>query len=120
MKEIRLEDCITTNAGSFFEEQEALRNDFTCYIPRITCAINADGNVFTCCKLFDENNFYDKQLQYSYGNVLNEDIEEVFERRLNINYPIKCDNCKHCLPQYISPINFMDDLYKNKDNVIFM
>lgn len=120
MKKISEENYITTNAGSFFEKEDQLKESFDCYIPRITCAINADGNVFPCCKLFDENNFYKDQLKYSYGNVLNEDMNEVFSRRLTIKYPLKCSNCKSCLPQYISPINFMDDLYKHKDDAIFM
>lgn len=120
MKKISEENYIVTNAGSFFEKEDQLKESFDCYIPRITCAINADGNVFPCCKLFDENNFYKDQLKYSYGNVLNEDMNEVFSRRLTIKYPLKCSNCKSCLPQYISPINFMDDLYKHKDDAIFM
>lgn len=94
---------IKTNAQEMLyncEHNEIKHNFKRCYIPYIHCLIDADGSIYPCCKLLNDNGFYDYSKKYSYGNIY-EDVKEAFGGRLLTSYPINCDLCKECSSRYI-------------------
>ena len=72
-----------------------------CYVPDLSCAINADGDVYPCCTLMQDVGEYGPQLDYAYCNVAGLDSMSVFNllsSRFCLDYPKQCKNglCKEC------------------------
>lgn len=95
-----------TNAASIL----ASRFDFTresdkckrCYLPVVNATINANGDIYPCCKLLDDNGCYGDQLKYVYGNVVGKDYVQIvqeFNKRLDCKYPTD-GLCKECADRY--------------------
>lgn len=95
-----------TNAASIL----ASRFDFTresdkckrCYLPYINATINANGDIYPCCKLLDDNGCYGDQLKYVYGNIVNKSEEELvveFNKRFACEYPTN-GLCRECADRY--------------------
>lgn len=95
-----------TNAASIL----ASRFDFTresdkckrCYLPVVNATINANGDIYPCCKLLDDNGCYGDQLKYVYGNVVDKDYVQIvqeFNKRLDCKYPTD-GLCKECADRY--------------------
>lgn len=113
-----------TNAVSI---AESLRNELLygyditgscarCYMPNIHALINSNGDVYPCCKLLDDNNFYGQQNENSYGNICGKSIEEmgeIFNKRLSLDYPKNCTLCRQCLPMKNGLLNELE-IIKNK------
>lgn len=85
----------------------------SCYINKIHALIDADGSIYPCCKLLNDNGEYKDQIQYSYGNIYSSDIIMEFERRKMHKYPLNCELCKECSSRYIG-INRYFENFKNK------
>ena len=62
-----------------------------CYLPFVNASINANGDIYPCCKLLDDNGEYTNQMKYAYGNISNKtckQIEEEFNKRLCVTCPL--------------------------------
>lgn len=95
-----------------------------CYIPNISCVINANGDVYPCCRVFKDNGEYGDQIGLSYGNIVGKDeegLKEVFDNRLKISYPIK-DNeeCKECGQRYYDMIEHLYKIKTGRKDVLFV
>lgn len=75
-----------------------------CTIPYIHALINANGDIYPCCKLMDDNGPYGPQLKYSYGNIYKENLHEEFSKRFATVYDI-CNYCHGCTERYNSLID---------------
>ena len=115
-----------TNAASII----ASRFDFTresdkcskCYLPYINATINANGDIYPCCKLLDDNGCYGQQLKYVYGNVANKSYEDVvneFNKRLNCEYPSK-GLCEECADRYNGIISDLEKIKADEKQPIFL
>lgn len=98
--------------------------DCKCYIPNISCVINANGDVYPCCRLFEDNGEYGSQVQYSYGNIVGKDKEglrKVFINRLKIHYPISCaKECEECGQRYYDMLQHLAKIKEDKKEVLFV
>jgi len=78
-----------------------------CIVPFFHCVIDADGEVFFCCHLLNDNDYYSKRnTQLSIGNVLNEDFDKIWYgekakdmRKTLMNY--RFPECSQCDNRYI-------------------
>lgn len=110
----RLEDIVLaeeaygkiSNAKELLEDRDKKIEtiNYSCYIPNISCVINANGDIYPCCRVFKDNGYYGEQVGLSYGNIVNKkkfELIEQFENRLKQKYPI-CGNeeCKQCGQRY--------------------
>lgn len=85
-----------------------------CYLPLINATINANGDIYPCCKLLDDNGNYGSQVEYAYGNIVGKTKQELiseFEKRKQIVYPIQGSLCDECAQRY-------DGLLKEIENII--
>lgn len=95
-----------SNAKELLEDRnkEVKMVDCNCYVPNISCVINANGDIYPCCRVFKDNGYYDEQVGLSYGNIVGKTTIELvneFNNRLDQKYPI-CGNeeCKQCGQRY--------------------
>jgi MoaA/NifB/PqqE/SkfB family radical SAM enzyme len=91
---------IVTNAGCLAGDEEVRRAP-DCITSHIHCAIDADGSIFPCCVLLNDNDVYDPTRQYAYGNINNEPVGLEFSLRFMEKYPLDCKLCKECNSRYI-------------------
>lgn len=94
-----------------------------CYLPYINATINANGDIYPCCKLLDDNGDYGKQLKYAYGNVADKTEEEIakeFDKRLDLHYP-QSVICRECAQRYDGMISDLEKVFdKSKREVVFL
>ena len=93
-----------SNAHIITNEKESynhVHDDFDCVIPHYHCLINANGDIYPCCKLLNDNGEYGDQIKYVYGNINNEDLEKEFEKRFDNKY-YALSYCNGCEERYIS------------------
>ena len=92
-----------------------------CVIKNIHCVIDADGSVYPCCRLMNDNGDYDQEQKYSYGNVKEQDIHKVFyslsRTKLNAKLP-NLQICKIC-DRYRS-VNEEFEKYINNRKELFL
>lgn len=95
-----------------------------CYIPNISCVINANGDVYPCCRLFEDNDEYGEQLKYSYGNIIGKNtdsLRNVFINRLKSCYPIEgAQECIECGQRYYDMIQHLAIVKENRKEVLFV
>lgn len=96
---------------SFTKDISKVKSKY-CKIPYIHCLINANGDIYPCCKLLNDNGCYGEQLKYVYGNIYNEDLDFEFSKRFS-NYNI-CEYCNGCEERYTSIIDSVNDIIDNK------
>lgn len=113
----RLEDIVLSeevygkisNAKELLEDRYKKDNEIklnynNCYVPNISCVINANGDVYPCCRVFKDNGYYGEQVNLSYGNIVGKGeigLIKIFGSRLNKKYPIQGnEECKQCGQRY--------------------
>lgn len=92
-----------------------------CYLPLVNATINANGDIYPCCKLLDDNGDYGEQLKYVYGNVKDKsetEIKQEFEKRYNRDYP-HGDICKECADRYNGILQGLSVIVEDKKEPIF-
>ena len=103
------ESPLLTNAADFLKEEVQVNNSNAgckrCRVSYIHCAVNADGSIFPCCKLFNENACYEDSIKYACGNIFDGDIIKQLEKRKDGNYPLDVQECKDCMPCYYEIVN---------------
>ena len=90
-----------------------------CIIKNIHCIVDADGSVYPCCRLMNDNGDYDTEKKYSYGNIKEENIFKVFYgmRRKRIHSLIpKLDICKTC-DRYRNVNEAFEEYINNKKEI---
>lgn len=95
----------------------------SCYIPRVSATINANGDIYPCCFLLQDNNSYGHQLKYAYGNICGkslEDIEREFNKRLYIRYPLDDKYCQECGQRYSDELNDLEKIIEGRKDKIFL
>lgn len=115
-------NCIT-NASKI------LQNTFTnkttelssseCNIPYIHCLINANGDVYPCCKLLNDNGEYGEQTKYVYGNIIKDQPDEIFDKCANRTMRI-CEDCNGCEERYIPFIDEVNAIINDEGDVPFL
>ena len=94
-----------------------------CYVPYISCVINANGDIYPCCRVFKDNGFYDDQLGLAYGNICNKqfyELSEEFDKRLGV-YPIQDNNeCVECGQRYYDLIQHLDRIKSGRRDPLFI
>ena len=94
-----------------------------CYVPYISCVINANGDIYPCCRVFKDNGFYDDQLGLAYGNICNKqfyELGEEFDKRLGV-YPIQDNNeCVECGQRYYDLIQHLDRIKNGRRDPLFI
>lgn len=95
-----------------------------CYIPNISCVINANGDVYPCCRVFKDNGFYGDQVEFAYGNICDKQVNEIidiFNKRLHQVYPIQNnEECKECGQRYYEMIHHLAKVKENKQEALFI
>lgn len=95
----------------------------SCYIPVVSATINANGDIYPCCFLLQDNNSYGHQLKYAYGNVHGKslgDIEKEFNKRLEIKYPLTDNLCQECGQRYSEELNDLEKIIDGVKEKIFL
>lgn len=116
-----------SNAKELLEDRDKkVQNvDCNCYVPNISCVINANGDIYPCCRVFKDNGYYGEQINLSYGNIVGETktgIVNQFNNRLKQKYPI-CNNeeCKECGQRYQDLLQHLCKIKeKDKREVLFI
>lgn len=90
----------------------------TCYLPYVNCTIDANGDIYPCCKLLDDNGEYGQQTQYVYGNIYKEDLVGEFNKRFDRTYP-SCDVCKECAQRYDGLLRDLEKIMEEVKEPIF-
>lgn len=88
-----------------------------CTIPHIHAVIDANGDIYPCCKLMDDNGEYGSQKKYSYGNIYNGITD--FEKRFDTTYNI-CSYCHGCWSRYMSKIDEINEIKNAKRKPLFL
>ena len=119
------ENPMMTNAADFLKEEVQVNNSNAgckrCRVSYIHCAVNADGSIFPCCKLFNENACYEDSIKYACGNIFDGDIIKQLEKRKDGNYPLDVQECKDCMPCYYEIINpYVMEVLDNYDKKVFI
>lgn len=91
----------------------------TCSIPYIHCLVNADGNIYPCCKLLDDNGEYVDQIKYSYGTIYSDNLPYEFGKRFNTDYDI-CTYCKGCWGRYTGIIDTVNEILSSKNKELWI
>lgn len=75
-----------------------------CIVYKIHAVIDADGSVYPCCRLLNDNGEYDYSKRYSYGNIYKENFIDLFnEVKINDKFydaPTHIEFCKDCNRYY--------------------
>lgn len=103
-------------------DESYLKGCDACYIPRISATIDANGDIYPCCFLLQDNNVYGPQLKYVYGNVkgkTEEEIEKEFDKRLLKKYPLD-GLCQECGQRYSCELHDLKKIVENKRDKIFI
>ena len=117
--------CRITNAAGIL----ASRFDFSkesdkckrCYLPYINATINANGDIYPCCKLIDDNGCYGDQLKYVYGNVVGRDYVQImqeFNKRWDCKYPTD-GLCRECADRYNGLLADLEKIMEDSKEPIF-
>jgi radical SAM protein with 4Fe4S-binding SPASM domain len=87
-----------------------------CIIKDIHCVIDADGSVYPCCRLLNDNGDYDTEQENAYGNIKKQDPFKIFygllRKRVNSKIP-HLEICKSC-DRYRSINEAFEKYYKNR------
>ena len=92
-----------------------------CYLPLVNATINANGDIYPCCKLLDYNGCYGEQLKYVYGNVAGKseiEIEKEFNKRFNRKYPTD-GLCRECADRYNGLLADLEKIKEYEKEPIF-
>lgn len=90
-----------------------------CNIPYIHCLINANGDVYPCCKLLNDNGEYGEQRKYVYGNIYTDDLDDIFDKSKNKSKCIDTD-CEGCEERYIPFIDEVNDIMDDSEEAAFL
>ena len=91
-----------------------------CGINKIHCLIDANGDIYPCCKLLDDNGEYGHQTQYAYGNIYGASLFNEFNKRFNKYYPLDCDLCRECSDRYRGTIDFINEFSLFERQTLFL
>lgn len=95
-----------------------------CYVPSISCVINANGDIYPCCRVFKDNGFYGEQVELAYGNIINKNREELieeFDKRFASQYPLSNnEECRQCGQRYFDMLKHLEKVKQNRKDVLFI
>lgn len=125
----KYENEVISNARSIllqkydYDTENYAKECKTCYIPRVGAVINANGDIYPCCFLLQDNNDYGPQLKYAYGNIRNKGLEEIrkeFEKRNNKQYPVKHTHCDECGQRYSGELKELETIIDGPKVKVFL
>lgn len=93
-----------------------------CYLPHVSAVINANGDIYPCCRLMNDNGEYGSQVKYAYGNIVGKSVFGImreFEKRFTMEYPIAGSLCDECGQRYEGVLEEMQKVIENKREPIF-
>ena len=122
--------CINNNDTQHITNTEAILNEhFTnkttnlkskyCNIPYIHCLINANGDVYPCCKLLNDNGEYGEQIKYVIGNIYKDSLYTIFNKYSSKTKLID-EECGGCEERYIPYIDEVNEIINDKGDVAFL
>lgn len=104
----------------FGEMQKKVFNK--CYLHQVSAVIDSNGDLYPCCWIMEEFNYYEKQKERSYGNVKNKNEEQIkaeFNKRFDLQYPQKNGLCENCVEYYCNVLSDLEKIIDNKKEVLF-
>lgn len=110
--------CILASRFDFSKESDKCKR---CYLPVVNATINANGDIYPCCKLLDDNGCYGDQLKYVYGNVVGKDYVQImqeFNKRWDCEYPTD-GLCKQCADRYNGLLADLEKIMEDSKEPIF-
>ena len=114
---------VITNAVSLLHGD---RHDFCihkCNLPYVSAVIDANGDLYTCCWIMEEFDYYCKQKERSYGNVAGNkstiQIAAEFNKRLALQYPKKNGLCEECIQYYGAVLKDLETICNKERSVLF-
>ncbi len=94
-----------------------------CNLPYVSCVIDANGDLYPCCWIMEEFDFYCNQKERSYGNVAGAkndiEIKQEFNKRLDLHYPQKNGLCDDCMKYYGDVLRDLEVICNKERNVLF-
>lgn len=94
-----------------------------CRLPFVSCVIDANGDLYPCCWIMEEFDYYDKQKERSYGNVAGNkssyEIIKEFNKRLFLKYPQNNGLCEDCMKYYGNVLKDLEVICEKKKSVLF-
>lgn len=90
-----------------------------CIIQKIHMMLDSDGSIYPCSVLLRDNGVYDISKKYVYGNINNDNIIDIFERRFNLKYKPSDTDCVECI-RYWHINNEFSNYIKNNDDILFL
>lgn len=121
-KDEKREKVTISNAKSLLVDRYSFTSESSnckvCYLPHVNCTIDANGDIYPCCKLLDDNGEYGQQTQYVYGNIYEEDLVGEFNKRFDRIYP-SCDVCKECAQRYDGLLRGLEKIMEEVKEPIF-
>jgi len=114
-----------------FDELRAENDSSTipkhCVVPYYHCVIDADGEVFFCCHLLNDNDNYSKRnVSLSIGNVLGEDFEKIWygekaeKMREKLISGQKFSECSRCDNRYVHINQAFEEYFQKLSEPVFL
>lgn len=111
-----------SNASSFLSSDSEDYKISKCYLSQVSAVLDSNGDIYPCCWIMEEFDFYVKQKERAYGNVLHKtekEIKEEFEKRKKLNYP-QCNGlCENCIQYYGEVLKDLEAIFNDKKEVLF-
>lgn len=117
-----------SNAVSLITSKYDIPNKkpFVCHLPNHHCTINANGDIYPCCKLLNDNGPYEGQKRFAYGNIVGKDVDAIInelDRCSCISWPNKdkelSDVCGECGQRYDGLIEDLTSIKTNSYKPVF-
>lgn len=106
------------------KHKSVLDIDCACYVPYISCVINANGDIYPCCRVFKDNGFYGEQVNLAYGNIVKKSFNELikqFNNRAKFYPIVGNEECKQCGQRYQDLLQHLCRIKeKDKRGVLFI
>lgn len=112
-----ISNAVDILSGTFTKDDKLIKSK-TCKIPFIHCLINANGDIYPCCKLLNDNGYYGEQVKYVYGNIYNKHLDKEFAKRFR-EYDI-CNYCNGCEERYINIIDEVNEIMQSDIKECFL
>ena len=111
-----------SNASGLLKGSTGISKINRCYLSQVSAVIDSNGDLYPCCWIMEEFNYYGEQTDKSYGNVCNkttEQIVEEFNKRLNVCYPQNNGLCNSCVEYYGEVLTDLEKIMENRKEVLF-
>lgn len=114
--------CVISNAKDLLIKNFDVKSFDKCYLSQVSAVIDSNGDLYPCCWIMEEFNYYGEQTKRAYGNVkqkTEEQIKQEFNKRLDICYPQQNGLCEYCTEYYGEVLSDLEKIFEEKKEVLF-